>query len=230
MRYEGLRGRLYFDRCCPTLSPGPLLKTAVQQGSFFGSIKAFARRRRADGRIVLAFLRVATSRYISLTPSEVPSWSALRSMETGLDPILKVNVSRGQLIGRRPRKSYYDGRPKCCPDALWPSQAKTAAVVAATGCPRSFFVSDNDQLPPIRGAQHYAAIVSGARGRPQPTTDATESHEHARQPPERIGTQNAFVPRPRRNVGAAHAVPPPAHTARADRKRKNERTTEDPPV
>ena len=95
----------------------------------------------------------------------------------------------GSSLARRPRKSYYDGRPKCCPDALWPSQAKTAAVVAATGCPRSFFVSDNDQLPPIRGAQHYAAIVSGARGRPQPTTNATESHEHARQPPERIGTQ-----------------------------------------
>ena len=183
----------------------------MHQGSFLGSIKAFARRRRADGRIVLAFLRVATSPYISLTPSEVPSWSALRSMETGLDPILKVNVSRGQLIGCRPRKSYYDGRPKCCPDALWPSQAKTAAVVAAMGCPRSFFVSDNDQLPPIRVAQHYAAIVSGARGRPQPTTNATESHEHARQPPERIGTPNAFVPR---SAPRTRPSPSPHRTSR----------------
>ena len=110
-----------------------------------------------------------------------------------------------------PRKSYYDGRPKCCPDALWPSQAKTAAVVAATGCPRSFFVSDNDQLPPIRVAQHYAAIVSGARGRPQPTTNATESHEHARQPPERIGTPNAFVPR---SAPRTRPSPSPHRTSR----------------
>ena len=42
---------------------------------------------------------------------------------------------------------------------------------------------------------------------------------------------NTFVRRPRRGVGAAHAVPPPAHTARAvpDRNRTNERTTEGSP-
>ena len=42
-----------------------------------------------------------------------------------------------------------------------------------------------------------------------------------------LAPKNAFVPRTRRGGGAAHAVPPPAHTARADRKRKNERTTQD---
>ena len=120
--------------------------------------------------------------------------------------------ARGSSLAPRPRKSYYDGRPIAALMPCGASQAKTAAVDTATGCPRSFFVSDNDQLPPIRGAQHYAAIVSGARGRPQPTTDATESHEHARQPPERIGTRTTHSFRDRAGTSAPRTRPLPQPT------------------
>ena len=122
-------------------------------------------------------------------------------------------MSTLSLVPRPPEMlPYYDAN--AAPDALWdqPSangcrnqatRLPTGALhwwhgdkVAKTSCPAP-------RSPRYRGDMRF------------PTPTDTSYTARARAPDyERIRTRT-FVPRPRRGGGAAHAVPPPAHTARA---------------
>ena len=144
---------------------------------------------------------------------------------------MNVKVTQEQLIGRRPRKSYYDGRPKCCPDALWPSQAKTAAVVAATGCPPSFFWSHGDKVsktscPAPRRPRYRRDMRS-------PTPTDTSYTARARTPDhERIRTRTTHAFRGR--IAAAgertRSLPQPRPHEPTITNGQRETTAEDPPV
>ena len=140
-------------------------------------------------------------------------------------PDLNVKVCQQQLIGRRRRGNrIMTGARNAALMPCWTCQAQTAAVIAATGCPRSFFVSDNDQLPPIRGAQYYAAIVSGRAG--TPSADDGDRIARARAAasrknwhPKRIRSATA----PERRRRARGPSPSPHSTSRPQSERTRER-------
>ena len=107
-----------------------------------------------------------------------------------------------------PRKSYYDGRPNAALMPCWTCQAQTAAVIAATGCPRSFFWSHGDKVaitsfPPLRSPRYRRDM------RFPPPTDS-DYNARARTPDyERIRTRT-HIRSATRGAASAHAVPSPS--------------------
>ena len=99
-------------------------------------------------------------------------------------------------------------------------QPQTAAVIAATSCPGRLFdgahsnILAKNKLPstaqPSISTRHALPDAHGYK--------LHRTSTHAR--PREDSHPNTFVRRPRRCVGAAHAVPPPADTARPDHKAK----------
>ncbi len=121
--------------------------------------------------------------------------------------------------------------PQYCTNAFRDLPSKSGCRSRRYGLPTVVFWGARQYLSQKQAAQRCPPSVSTRHALPDAhgyTLHRTSTHARPR---EDSHPNNTFVPRTRRGVGAAHAVPPPAHTARAvpDRKRTNERTTEGSP-
>ena len=117
--------------------------------------------------------------------------------------------------------------PECCPDAFWDLPTANGCRKRRYELPRSSFDGAHSNILAKNKPTTAQPSISTRHALPDAhgyTLHRTSTHARPRE--DSHPNTHSFRRR-RPHVGAAHAVPPPAHTARAvpDRKQTNERGT-----
>ena len=114
--------------------------------------------------------------------------------------------------------AYYDAN--AAPDALWGQPSANGCRNQATRLPTgALHWWHGDKVAKTSCPPPYSPRYRRDMRSPTPTDTSYTARARTR-PREDSHPNNTFVPRTRRGGGAAHAAPPPAHTARVDHKAK----------